>query len=1582
MKNSQVSTIRYLTSRVFIFLGLLIIAACGSSNKVTKISSDIPSESPTTFNPAGTPATPSENQPPETCTQTDQVTYNPKSLDFGLNQIGVRECQTITVTSCFGVEAQIDPGSSKSTVTNSEDPTQTSQEPEFEVGGKTGTGRAEICYNRKGEGSHNGKAIIKLDASHTILVPLTGQTLPKLFTLTKPTDPVLVWDNTFGPAKQGDESVPYYEYFDVPVEGSILLEQYATLLTGQKPEIAVSVENGGITTKLPYDEQGHFSGLVQIPNVGRVYPITFALKTNKGTLKTTVQAVRPDKPSVDLEIRDGEGHLANAIATKPKDATVTNSTFLTAGIVFKNLDIAAPNEDHPALVQLKITKSKPSTEYPEKTLVYQGGTEWVGGDHGSSPAIVGYHKGIVLDDNSANKCRVTGFENNTLCIPLPHTGKLGRGVNFLEALVCNDVTGTVDSDCIKVKATIIVNNNLPRIVIETPVENCVYPPEGHVAETTCAKNSDGEIILKGYVENYDPGLTVDDTGKKTYGCSVSFWLNSNDLDENKLTQNGKAICPKPQSIGGSTVDKTHNSGNIGNIKKGNFEINLSRDFANQLTRYTNIVQIKAMNTEGHVAFKTVSFQRGLIKKGSKSTTSNKTNIYSGEMGSVPDTKINTKSAPIMLDISEATLNEDIKHVVRKLLNENLKFSTLAMGGGLRKDENGKVLPIGTGTDKPETNENIIRLLHGTMPEQVRALMDYQLVNQSTTKYFPQDVAVDACNQPITTAIITPDVYQYLYPKWDPAWLGDHDIGLREWPGVCYDKNGNTNPDCNTTEEGKWDFDIDLKDNGYVDVKLILNGTIDKDGTKKPAFWGHYTAYNLVDQGTTGAYSTLPYDIPFLAPITGPILGPIMKGQGLADPAIPLLMNVGKLTINLKDVLRVYKVQKNQDGTVKSCYNPELGYDEPCGCTNDNCTNMVYIDRNKIQQSHSVFTFEPFQECEAYFKKKWPGMNLPYGCSSDPDSTFPFLVDTTSTQGYLLWNVASKQGSNLALLGLIKDVFEHTFKNVVSCIPNYLMLSEPIDLGNRKVDKLMLNSMIDPVAFPYPKWIAETDKINDLSIALERKDDSISFGLADSIENPIAGIKPNIKDADIFVNDGSIQIKLPFNFGSFNVNKNLANNIQHLYRETTPDFDTQFPLNEVTDKPYASISLGIEELLHSATTVLLKKGIQPLLDLLDVTDFKYPKHYSQPDDWTIGIDKIILGRLDICGDIANKLLSTSLPTNILFTEIKSLFQTEETHWDITLDKDAPVTLNMKPSDTLGTLGDTTADSSAVLEVGLSNVKINVHDLISDESGSVYKIGNESIITVRLDAIIKLKLDYYRSQRKLIISIAPYKDTPAYVSVEKKGPVYDDSKVLKDIKETLLTQAFDRLGNGFMEVTFPNNISSFNTIGFGVEGSKDIEEAIAANGVTILDKTALGVNGTCESEADKPKYDDSVGFARQNILDILHEYTKKNQTVNESIQRAKTKIKLKDDIFLNKVNIADVLAQREIDIIDDDPCKTPDMISEIAGNDIKESLCDLGIKEISMGEGDPNIILDADNGYIHLSTQILVEIYDWVREQNND
>ncbi|MBI2340182.1 MAG: hypothetical protein HYU99_07460 [Deltaproteobacteria bacterium] len=1298
----------------------------------------------------------------EICENTDTVSISPSLIDFGLDEVNRLELQAITVNACLTFSAEIDDLS----------------DPEFVLCDEEGnelSGRASnqeevvyVCYKRSSVGTHKGQVNVVVDggsATYASVISLTGKTIDAIFQVAQPEEGQLVWEGV-SDYNSTENVFVLTALFSVNPS-----EDLQSILTSDSDEVTISA--GGETQTV---SAASGQAEIHIPGTPAIYPVIFSINTTEGELATTVNVVRFTRPDGSIVVRDNSGEIISAMTRSDgltANATETDNSALTAGIEVDNLDVSGPSvidttgaiiSKHPVEIELTLTKPDGSVEK------YSKSDGWVDDSDESEPVefYVNYDFG---EEEGENGLCPDGFSDPsfTYCIPLPSTAELDHGTSTLTATLCNEFTD-YESGCVTATTTIIVDGDLPVITITEPDDNEVY---GEKAKPT----------LTGTIENFQWEEDVTDEDGKVTGtnCLAKLWVNASlDKLNSDGTENAISLCDYLTVVSGE--DGGSANGNKGNTRKATFSVPLKNDWDgsgyHNLTLYTNLLMIRAQDANGHAAFAVKSFQRGDYGKshltglsvGNGKALSLTGDLTTEQLGTVSTLDGSTERAPLMLDISEGTLNDSkILEVVKKYLNDNLRFDDLAMGGGLIEDEDGNVEPIGTGTIATANMEEIEEMLHGTAPEQVRALQDYQRLNGKGT-YFSQEMSQDACGYPITTAMVTPNVYQYLFP-WhsEDDWMWDSEYTLREWPGACGE-----NKDCNTFEQGTWDISIDLKDNGYVDVVLSLEGKTDETGRKLPAVWGHFTAYNLVEEGTTGAY-------PLISWLTG----------GLADPVIPLLLNLSRLEIRLKDVLRVYKVQKNDDGSIKDdCRDPETNEQIPCACSSGNCTNMLYIDQDALQKKKTALLFEPYEGCYDYFQEKYPGYNTPYGCTPSKDQYFPFLIDTTSDQGYLLWLVPGQEGNDTALLTLMRDVFDHTFKNILSCLGTQLV-----------------NPLFDPQAFPYPKWVPEDSRITDMTMALDDTGDGVEFVLEEDAKNPVFTFTPNIKEADILVQDGSLQLKLPLSMGASGVSASLIRRSPFASSSTSTDADDtirgngymyrdfdvnaeaschsdagyQYPPNCVEEKPYLGMSVAIEEFLNSATHLLWKKG--PLV-VLDLMDEDLADDLDLESNWSVGIDKVILGRLGICERI--DILSADLPPSTLFADIEYLFSSDAIHLDISLNKDYPPTLALLPYN-----GDSDA---ALVQLGLSNVQVDVKNL--DKAGDTpdcegkedtYCIGS-SVVKLRLDLLLKLIVKYDRTSREMEIYLLPLEETPLFISLADRGLSYNDNDVTNSLRKTILPQVW--------------------------------------------------------------------------------------------------------------------------------------------------------------------------------------------------
>ena len=334
-----------------------------------------------------------------------------------------------------------------------------------------------------------------------------------------------------------------------------------------------------------------------------------------------------------------------------------------------------------------------------------------------------------------------------------------------------------------------------------------------------------------------------------------------------------------------------------------------------------------------------------------------------------------------------------------------------MGGGLREDDDGNFIRPANGVLARQDIDTIERMLKsGRTPEQLRALSDYREMVDDPWAYFSGEMAQDVCGQPLTTAAITPGTLQHTYRRG----IGpDAYMETPEWPALCgtdYQNPAHQSCEAAKPEQGIFDVQVNLKDNGFVDVHITLDGKTDPNGRKFPAFWGSFIAYNLVKGGSTGA---------------------------IEDPTTPLMMNIGRMEIDLHNVYRVLKVQKNGEGKVDmSCENPQTHQATPCPCPDDadetQCTNIVLAYQDRPKDSDVAVRIEPYENCWDYFQKKFPGFDhsIPFGCFCDGDS-FPFLIDITTSQGGALY-LSADHGRNTALLTLTKNKLERNLKNFLVC----------------------------------------------------------------------------------------------------------------------------------------------------------------------------------------------------------------------------------------------------------------------------------------------------------------------------------------------------------------------------------------------------------------------------------------------------------------------------------------------------------------------------------------------------------------------
>lgn len=1525
---------RFLPHKKILFFTLLFLAACGSDrkpDKLTEIPGPITSGSGSNFSPTG-----SGNEPPPVdsgkaaCTDSGPVTFSAPSVDFGTFQMSKPDdkqgqCEVLTTTSCgkFSVEVENDQQSLQFGVPKGKI---------LDSSAASLSGSVKICYARSEVGIHKGNLkIFTENGQTTILIPLNGETLPRFFTVIEPTANRLVWEKDPGPATdpaKGDEA-PYLKAFPIQATGFVDMGLEPLIKKTAKGELfTISVRNGGQTTAVT-PNNGNFNTTIEIPETGGVYSVIFkATMTNGKVIEDTVPVIRYTKPAGSVEVRDDQGNLVKSAESQaPKE---TNSPQLTAGILISNLNAAGPAENNRVRVSVKISKPEGGATVPY--LWYSAGqNQWLQTPDKQEAASL--YLDQKRDSNDPLKCKDTFTKpqkgiGGSVCIPLPFTKLMNKGVNYIEVSACNDYTDYLGGDaCTVMNSSLIVDNDLPRITIDRPRDNQVF-------------KLDEDVILKGTIENFAPPAK---DSKDNILCNVKFWLNTS-VDKAPLPG-----CLEYLTVIDGAYDGVK-SGNQGNLRRANFYINLSKlDFKDKdkktiigkdlLTLYTNLVRIEATNAHGHTAIKVVSFQRGEFKESdfANGTLSTKPLYEKNATGKIT-------RAPLMLNIAEGTLkNSEFIAVIEKLANDNLKLKDLIQGYTPTKD--GKIP-----TDI-EANAHL---------SGVAKVMAWVKNNRKNFKPSDTNNSCDFNTLGTCAAILFPDNLNdpRLFGNslnnesfWAPVVFGKRD-GPQNNPrlGNLLAQNGSIikvkpngfpvsssdypkiwpNYDFDDTWQGPLTVDkLDLRSDGNIEVQATIHG-----------FTGHAFAFAMCE------YGSLSF-----------------------PPVIPFYFNIEKLTVKL--VLTVKNIQLDKNGKeLMTTDKDEHGNFIPANaaCSGGNCSLKLIIDPNSLKLTGS----EAQQGLFALASKDCtdPYLGALYTSNSQYDYAGCHLNQSYQKQGHPenYWAVGETRVNSgtlsntigPSLLPQLQDVLRGAIHDIVIC----------------DTPKTLVNPLFDEHAFAYKPWVPQSQRLfkdpktitlkDDLKLTLNKVGSDLIVDVNNG-DTGLFGMSSTLKELDLAIFDGGINLKFPI--------KSLrANGVSELgaapfvpdltydpvisayngrmYRNTTqPDFDSAYPLREIEDDPYASISLNVEEVVNAVAHLLFRKGKDDLLDLFsDIKTKLAPPPDANSDAWTIGIDKVILGRFDICNNIAGKLLSPNFPAKLLFNKVAYLFgktpdpdlqankitkvaHDDTTHWDIRLDKTQPPTLTLQPVP-----GDAT---STYIQLGLSNVQIDIRELMTaeQETKPFYKIGDK-VLTLRVDGIIKLKAHYDNAQRQLDLSILPYSEQVLYASVVDGGAAYNDKDVINDFVGYLLVQSLDRLkatDAPSLSIRLPEKISDFNQIEtFTVDSadSEDAKKAKAFNGVAIENHTRLGKNDSCK------------GLTPPAYLNVAYKAPPDNDS------------------------------NADEDADDVDPECTD---SAIQDNDITAGLCEVGLKEITFGNDYPHLKLDAANGYMHLSTSLFFKIYDWLAEE---
>lgn len=1548
-----------------ILLGLALQGCSGSSGNSPALS-----QKPDISIGQGDPFVPFNNPDPtisgipqeESCETSLSVSINPTTINFGFNQIDTsdskthsktQECQKLVTNGCEEFEVEIDDFQEPANHDQFFLKTRSAQ-----TTGRTDlkSGITEVCYRRKLIGTHKGRVnVVSKNSIYATSIPVEGMTENEIFSISSPIKNLIVWEDTHGSPLEAEPSAPYLSYFRVQAAGSVNLGTYGEML--KKREVGISVKEGGRTTFFPIEDSGNFSGPIEIPASPALYSVNFSIRTDKSTLTKKIPVIRFTQPTGFFKIRDAEGndiHILSESNLTPRLGSGANTRNIILGLIVDNLSISGPNEAHK--LDISITKAENKDGANAVVIPIENQTSfplYVDQDFSS-------HEGINRCRRQFNK---TGEDPNRVICTEIQTASLKKGINYFFVKACNRYTrwqqqqDPLKPECKIFEAKVIVDNSKPIITLTSPQDKKRYEPGA-------------PIQLTGTIENFTPykEFLNAETNKMEKRCILKAWLNQSYLSNPPMpslfeNDQDKNLCEKIK-YDSKDVETDPATGNLGNVKRAEFkaDVNLPNE---ALTLYTNVFRIQAVNNSGHDTVKVVAFRIGTLNKSAPRSfedgwiqrmemPSLVSRLISG-LGEVEKNTLDGKvvRAPLLLNLSEGLvknensatgLREEVIFVLEKLLNDKksgLKFADILQGGKLPGDKNGnnkedpdetidfeKDLMEATkatnfwDTEKISDTQRqrwIWENLHGGMPQKARALAHYRVYEaqrgraqsgQLENVRFkglcetrnPEDpetgweVSCDSCRNKISSALVSYDTLQYVYRGIsNPLSLPRR----RDWPGVC-----GTDLNCNKTEQGLWKIGhVDLKANGFIDAEICLVGEGDKvDGcddlpdsdNHKPAFWGFYSAMALIQGGITGDEN---------------------------DPLLPLLWNVGKLRINLQNALQVIK-ERLPNGTF---------------------TNRVILHKDRlIDGIQGSIQLEPYLKCAEYYRAQY-GNNYPtpFGCNPN-GSVFPVLIDRSSLAGQAAvhdYGEPDRNGNprNMFLLEILRNELLKTFKNLFHCMV-----------------KEALNPIINPVAFPYPNWVAEKNQI-DLTFALDKVNDKIKIkrlnSKSDPPTNPIFSFGLNLKNVDLLVNEDNLAMRVPLEIGALNLPlSNYNPEWGHLFRRVLPGFDFKPIPDSERDNPFASISLGIEEVMNSATHLLLRKGVRSILDLLNFDKLDPPSDHPV-NDWTIGIDKVIFSRLDICDTIAGgeggaaALLDTKLDALSLLTGISDLFEGDgTTHWDITLDPDSPPTLLM--------LRDPSQENASVLQIGLSNVIVSLYDLLLDsDSTNIFRIASEPVAKIRLDGLLKIALAYDRDSREVIIRIRPLSETPLYLSVlpTARNISFRDSDVLDAPTNTLIKNAFDKLATdpGFI-IRLPDRLTYFEKNKSVKTESEYLNSIRNLKEILIYTKANLGENGSCEGK-QKPRYFTDL----PTVGEVLEDAINNNpwQGLMNTLQEGGSASNNQD------------MKEEEKTFI--------------------ESLNEKGINEIEFGkDGDgknyPDLEIDFTNGYLHLNTKAIIEIFSGTTE----
>lgn len=1582
----------------------------------------------------------------ETTDNTDSISITTTEIDFGLSEIEAIECSTITIPGGLSYAAEIDDVNDYEEfgfMTSSGATTEERVE---------GTGSVSVCYLRKATGSHQGqfKIVINSDSSssaYAYIIALKGETSEPFFTITSPTDGQLIYDKEGFNAGRNDDEGDWY----LTATGTVNTDLLSTLESGA--ETPVIIESAGVKYRADISSEGSFSTQIGVPQTTGTYGITFSVETSEGAeLSKSLSVIVADKPSLKITVKDSAGNDVSAgipsdvqnlivgfqidnlnVAGSSQTAMPVNlnemsfnGTELSSDVDMwydasqswcpKSGAVPAPEGDDYTGFTGSVTYCVPLSQIGE----VQSGENKISAkavnDLGESSAefilILDYNKPVITID-SPHENELLEYGTKTLTI----SGSVANyaPVTLTEGQTVPDTQSSDEGSYCRVADGEDEDNDCPESGIKLWINT---NPDTH------------PIYVYPKLDSRFDGQSTDDINKTIILETPERCRNFSRSDSN--------------ADGAYTTDEiTVSSSTQCNMPLGTFSLKITlpnTTLAGQINTYGNIIEMRAesladLGSHRTIAIKT--FQTGTtnahsfnFQGGSGTKLLARTgDLTTGSLGQINESTGLVKRSPFMLNISEGTLGStELRYILQHYLNENFPFKNLANGwDNWPRDDDGNVdieadfqrqykAKYGENyddfvTDVPfeDQKDYIYQALHSSvMAMKHWSIMRYQQVlayrneipDDTAYLYFfdrygdPQteyNIARDSCDQAITTSFTPVGDLQKVVEH-----MGIDPRMAPEWPDIAGYKDESLEFDDFVS--GRWiiqnvEFKEGTGNTGLINFDAcVVPSNADVDNCDDeipvtddllPAMWGHFVSYNLVEGGLLGNENALSID----------------------DPTIPLIWSVGKIRVKFEDVVRLEKIQLD-DGT----WTNRIQIDDDninddnrktdskiVFVTNPNDANSMY----DVMEGNSVQIW-PYSRCEDYYNELLDdgiydssgGTELPFGCDQEnTDWNKPFLLEMNTTKSSGVYDSFMATGDAYYVENVVWQGVMETFGKLLRC-----------------TDTEVINPSLNAAAFPYPAWVQE-DEQTETNFAVDNNDGELSVVNASDADNPLFEIGLDTTITDLNINhaldassDSALTVRLPLtltvndvdnpNFslipslaGVFSGERyDTANTGGHLIRTFDEGDLDDYPLHAESPEEdvFFGASLNIEEIFNAGTYLTYKKGPFSLLELLDIDGL------TPTDDYTIGIDKVILAEMGICDNLAG-VLSTDLPPGILFSNIQSVFNSSALHLDIILDKNYPPTLSLSPI-----TGLEDSSNATEIKIAVTNIQISVKELETTDVDNTYRIGDEEIVRIRLDGVLSLKAIYMPEAMQFNIYVAPYEEQNLHLSVVPGhgGAIYDDVNVITNVANDALSVVVGKLSKTFpTELTEDALTASEDLISTDNPPSVSITLKSSGNGkISLTENDLINVtynvdqtaNGECTEDSTIPKYENDASTNKKlnlsdhlQVTDILSGVSgAPSIDLGNKSDEEETEASSKSGAFsglgftsLDLIKIDQVISQSAV-------C-TEDGLRTIFSDTLEETLCDFGVESL---EVKPTLRIDNDNGYLHLSSELFIEIYDWLVEEN--